>query len=374
MRTLRIIRRFSEWWGKRLWHRLLATITATMLFFLSLQSVLLFRIGQANVADEVEQGNGRIAALVAKDIHAQYDGTISDVRRFGRQLEAPGDTLSIRAQKLLQLRQSAPLTYRALYLFDHEGRLLIHLADSQEGLEAIRDVQQIVNRPPIPLGVEILAACKAAKKDNMFLSPAHLVGADQVPVVYAGMLLSAEAEDKNQVLVIEIDLRSIWRRIDEVYVGQTGQAFVVSREGMIIAHPDRAYIGQPLAHKLRPVLDGYEGQTEYTDPVSDRVMLASYSPVGKQSGWGIVVEQERFEALAPVNRMVVFTLGVLIAAVGMVTILATLIAQSVTRPIQRLEEASRAIALTGDLDRNVAVEGKDEVGQLATTFNSMTAS
>jgi len=83
------------------------------------------------------------------------------------------------------------------------------------------------------------------------------------------------------------------------------------------------------------------------------------------------VEQERAEAFAPVNRIAAITLGVLLVAIGMATVVTILVARSITRPIQHLVEVTRTIAQTGNLRQNVAVEGHDEVGQLAATFNQM---
>jgi len=369
-----LFRRFRDWWGKKLHRRLLVSFIATLSIFLTLLGYLSFRTGHTSVQHEVEQGNRRLAALAAKDISAQYDTIISNARLLRHELEAPAVTLPLQARTMLELGRAAPLTYRALYLFDSEGHLLVHLADPLEDLLAIQDVADIIDRPSIPLEKEIQTARKGATSGDLFLSTARIVGADQVPVIYMGIPVVVEDGQSSQIVVVEIDLRDFWRRIDEIYVGQTGRAFIVSREGIIIAHPGRSYIGQPVAPELERVLAGYEGQTEYTDPLSGARLLASYSPVGKQSGWGIVIEQEQAEALAPVTRITFVTLGVLLAAVVMAMIVATLIAQSITQPIQRLAEATQTIAHTGELGQSIVVKGQDEVGQLAAAFNQMIAS
>ena len=371
---MRPIRWLRNWWDKKLRRRLLVASISTTLVFLVLLGALSFRTGQAGVRREVEQGNKILAAIVGQDIRAQYDTTINNVRLFGRQLEEPTATLSHQARAMLELRRASPLTYRALYLFDGKGRLLIHLADPLEDLLAIQDVTEIISRSPIPLTDKISTACEAAKSGETFLSTAQIVGADQVPIIYMGLPVVVEGEQSSQILVVEIELRDVWRRIDAIYVGQKGRAFVVSREGMIIAHPDRSYVGQLIAPELEPVLAGYEGRAEYTDPLSDRVMLASYSPVGKQSGWGIVVEQERAEVLAPINTIASITLGVLVVASGMAIFVSVLIARSVTQPLQDLAEVTQTIARTGDLSQDVTVARQDEVGQLATAFSQMIAS
>lgn len=369
-----IINWLTNWWGKSLRRRLLVSSLVTLLFFLTLLGFLSFRIGQIGMRYEVNQRNAQLATLVAKEIDIHFDNILANVRLFTYQSEASTDVLSIQARAMLELRCASPLTYRALYLLDSKGHVLIHLAEPLEELLAIGDVTEIIERSPIPLTDEISTAYEATKSGELFLSPTHIVGSDQVPIIYMGIPIMTEQGRLSQIVVAEIDLRDIWRRVDEIRVGQTGQAFVVSQEGTIIAHPDRAYIGQPLVPELRQVLAGYEGQTEYTDPISGRSMLASYSPVGRKTGWGIVVEQEQTEAFTSVNMIAFVTAGVLLAAIGMAIIVSILIVRSITRPIQYLAETTRTIARTGNLSQDIVVKGQDEVSQLAATFNQMMVS
>lgn len=92
-------------------------------------------------------------------------------------------------------------------------------------------------------------------------------------------------EQPQDILVVEIDLRWVWQLVDEVSLGLTGRALVISSEGRNIAHPDRSFIDLQADPGLLTVLAGYEGKTEYDDPFSGEIMLASYSPIGKQSGF-----------------------------------------------------------------------------------------
>lgn len=68
------------------------------------------------------------------------------------------------------------------------------------------------------------------------------------------------------------------------------------------------------------------------------------------------------------NVRLLATTGLLILALGF----AVSIGWSFTRPIQRLASAARRVA-AGDLDFQVAVERRDEVGELGSTFNEMIA-
>ncbi|MFZ5917275.1 MAG: ATP-binding protein [Chloroflexota bacterium] len=360
----------GTWWGGSLRRRLLLSNVVTTVFFMLVLGSVALGVGAASLQGQVEEAHRRLAVLVAKDINAQYSSTIEAVELLHRHFETEAGSPSAQARDMRNLLLASPLTYRALYLFDATGAPLVGVTGPVEEL-ATRPIEQAIAPPLAQVPEDALDACRQTRSAGMFTSPVQIVGADRAPVLYLGMAFAGE---DGQVLVVEVDLRSFWQRVDEVYTGPTGRALVASRDGVIIAHPDRAYIGEPLPQPLRAVLDGYEGEATYTDPLGGRVMLAAYSPVGKQSGWGIVVEQEQTQALAPLRTLALVTVGVLLVAAVMAVAVTVRLAQSITRPILRLAEITHTIAQTGDLDQSVALERADEVGQLAATFNQMTAS
>jgi serine phosphatase RsbU (regulator of sigma subunit) len=370
---MNLIRLLKKWWGRKLRRRLLFSSIITISLSLMVLGYSAFRVGQAGVRFEVNQRNAQLTRLAAGDINAQFNNTWLNIRLLMLQLATSTETLPLQASAMLELRRTAPLTYRALYLFDQNDHLLIHLDDNLEQLLAIQDTAEIINRSPIPVPVEVSTTYQAAKEGNLFVSPTTITSFDQVPIMYLGIPLVNETDQPNQVVVAKIDLRNIWRRVDEIRIGETGRAFVVSQAGLIIAHPERIYIGQSIGPELSPVLAGFEGQVEYHDPISNKVMLAAYSPVGSLSGWGIIVEQERDEALARINNIAFIGFAVLFSALAVATALTIMIARDVTQPIQHLAEVTQNIAQTGDLSRDIRVERQDEVGQLAATFNQMIA-
>ncbi len=360
-----------QWWQQSLRHRLLVSSITTLLLFLTLLGYFALRAGRAGVLHEVTQRNDQLAMLIAQHLSVQFNNIWRNVQLFTYQLDTT-ETQVLQAQAMLELRKAAPLTYRTLYLFD-EGRLHIHLADPLVELLTIQDGREVLNRPPISPPSEVLNIYKDVQQTGeLVLSTTRIVGTDHIPILYIGIpTYAATSRAVTQVMVAEIDLRDTWRRIDEIHIGQTGHAFVVSQEGTIIAHPDRSYIGRPLAPDLSRVLENYTGRTKYVDPFSGRVMLASYSPVNAPSGWSVVVEQERNEALGFVDQIAFITLAVLIIAGSMATFSAIYTARSITEPIQSLAQATQTVTHTGHLNHTIEVSGNDEVSQLATAFNQM---
>jgi two-component system sensor histidine kinase MprB len=60
-----------------------------------------------------------------------------------------------------------------------------------------------------------------------------------------------------------------------------------------------------------------------------------------------------------------------LAGTAMAALLAWLIARRIVRPIEQLTGATEAVAATQDLEREITVDRRDELGRLATSFNTM---
>jgi GAF domain-containing protein/HAMP domain-containing protein len=99
--------------------------------------------------------------------------------------------------------------------------------------------------------------------------------------------------------------------------------------------------------------------------------IHSDNPGIDNMGWLIVLHQDRQSALAPVNTQLrtIVVVGVILA--GLTVIIAFLLARNLTKPVIELTAVAQKVA-SGDLMAEASVSTSDEVGQLASTFNSMT--
>ena len=95
--------------------------------------------------------------------------------------------------------------------------------------------------------------------------------------------------------------------------------------------------------------------------------------LGKELEWlgAFLVGSSRRELLALVGR--IRSLGILAAAVGLLLGVAVSywVARGVTRPVEHLAQVAREVA-RGKWDAKAAVSSRDEIGDLAAAFNSMT--
>ena len=87
-------------------------------------------------------------------------------------------------------------------------------------------------------------------------------------------------------------------------------------------------------------------------------------------GWGLVIKRDRAEVFAPLRESIYYRIitGIILALLTLGLII--VIARGLTRPIRRLSRAAREVE-DGNLDVRISTNTSDEVGVLATAFDSM---
>ena len=190
------------------------------------------------------------------------------------------------------------------------------------------------------------------------------------PVMYGGRFLG--------MIATVADMQFLIRRMQEVSRGGL-IPYVVDAQGRLVASASPGYAtGQDMT-KLDIVRnfveEGNRGQLAATREFSVKEngtpveMLGTYSPVTALA-WAVVVQKPRAEAYRGVYEMQrtgrLLALLAVLLSVG-VSIFA---ARKITNPLETLAEYSRAIA-RGDFSQRVHLVSRTEIGELATTFNTM---
>ena len=109
-------------------------------------------------------------------------------------------------------------------------------------------------------------------------------------------------------------------------------------------------------------------------PILGEWYLTAYRPIldanGEVAGMlGVGIIEEKYADLK--KRSLLIFSGITLAGVAAALIIAYLLSNRITRPIHALVSASRQVA-GGSLDLQVAVQSRDEIGELASAFNAMT--
>ena len=185
--------------------------------------------------------------------------------------------------------------------------------------------------------------------------------------------------------VIYADMSLQWLRemVSAIKILDTGYAFLVSRNGNFVTHPDERLImnetifgvAEELGNKkLREIgRDMISGKRAFVHtPQLDfgKPGFMYYTPV-TSAGWSLAVLFPRDELLADIahlNRLVL-----LLGAAGMLLLFGVVVseARSITGPLTGIADATAEIA-SGNLDFKMPeTRSQDEVGMLSRAFSSM---
>lgn len=159
--------------------------------------------------------------------------------------------------------------------------------------------------------------------------------------------------------------------------GKTGYAYLVDKNGVLIAHPDEQIFGEkkelvkvsdcPVVER---VLKGEKGNGVFYNPLTKQEVLATYSPI-EGTSWYIIVEQDVNEAFNAVKQIQMIMVGLGLALVCLFSVIVFFITRKITKPILSVTEAVKKAA-DGDLTAQCPVLTQDEIGQLAQAANVMT--
>jgi len=228
---------------------------------------------------------------------------------------------------------------------------------------------------------ELERAFQAAREGRAYSGQPLMVGSGKSartvmlvssPIMYDGHFLG--------MIGSVVDMDYLIRRLQQVSL--TGlMPYVVDSQGRLVAAATAQYAtGQDMTHFeiVRSFVDeGSKAQLAATHEftVSNdngkaaTEMLGTYSPVTSLD-WAVVVQKPREDAYRGIYEMQ--RTGRLLAwlAVFVSVGLSILSARRITSPLQVLTQSSQAIA-RGDFSQRVHLKTRTEIGELATTFNTM---
>ena len=216
-----------------------------------------------------------------------------------------------------------------------------------------------------------------ARRQRVWFSPVYF-RKESEPYMTLAM---AQTGRNAGVTIAEVNLKLIWDVITGMKMGEGGYAYVVDRDGRLIAHPDISLVlrntdlsnlpqvvaarveasGAPAAGPTTMVAKGINGNSVLTTH-------AAITPLG----WTVFVELPMSEALAPLYASALRSAALLALALGLAALAALFLARRMTVPIRQLQTGAARIGV-GELDRRIDIRTGDELEGLAGEFNRMAA-
>jgi anti-anti-sigma regulatory factor/HAMP domain-containing protein len=211
------------------------------------------------------------------------------------------------------------------------------------------------------------AIANAISSKRPFYSTVHFDKNNSEPL----MSIAVPVEDVrtgqvNGVVSGDVRLKPIWELVANIQFGDQGALAIADADGHVVAHRDPSVV-------LRgTVVDDLNAEGIHSGITGgDVVRTISTFAVGDQVFYAIA-EMPLTEALGPAYRTVLTTGALLLVTLVIAASIGFLAVRRVVRPVRDLALTARAIS-AGDLSRDAAVTSRDELGDLANAFNSMTA-
>ncbi len=170
------------------------------------------------------------------------------------------------------------------------------------------------------------------------------------------------------ILAARVSLENLYRILENIDIGKSGEIFIVNKDGDIIFHNNRSRILHKNVNNnfaVKEVTYEKNGINEYVNYKGEKVLGSYYwLPLYR---WGLVVEKNTDEAYSGVlnleRRMVTISTFAVIAVI----LAAIIISRRITGPIKSLEEGAAGL-LSGNF-KPIPVSSGNEIGKLTKIFD-----
>jgi two-component system sensor histidine kinase YesM len=165
-------------------------------------------------------------------------------------------------------------------------------------------------------------------------------------------------------LAVDISLIPTQQILNQIKLGQSGQALITNAEGTVISAPDMTMINTKLDASLIAQMDSQTSGYLYD---KDKVHMVVYQTIPKVN-WRVIVFVPNKELEQRIIDIRNWTVAIALLSLSIAIVLVYLVSHSITKRIQLLRRTMTTTKL-GRFDIRTDVKGTDEVADLAETYN-----
>lgn len=172
--------------------------------------------------------------------------------------------------------------------------------------------------------------------------------------------------------------------VKNIQIGETGSAYILNENGTTIAHKDNNVVENQtnlintenmdpglleLSEIAKSAVGGEAVSGEYTYGGAAKIVV--FEPIaGTEWTMGVSVEKDEFMKLSYMAAAICTAISV--AALLIAAFIVIRVANSIVRPVKEVEEAAQRMAM-GDYDISIGYQSEDEIGNLAQSMRTMSA-
>ena len=353
--------------GLGIFPRYAILLSITIGFLVSLVGASLLTVVYQSNQRQIAEVNALQLRLVQARIANLFDSIEAQLRVVSA---IPWDTGNLTIDdRVIEFR-------RALSLFP----ALIELRLTNEsGVELL----SVGRSQPVRLGRGLisdlaLAQLASQSKDPVFSRVAWQPGKMQPYVDIA----IADKGSSQQISIARISLQSLSELLGQLASGQSGAAYIIEKDGVIVAHSDRTVVLRPnqMADGLSvhaatlqavQVDRSFQGKTSGRNHIErDGVaFISNWGNLGR-TDWLLFLEQKEQVAMAPVRQALLLSCLLLAFSLAAALALSYFLARRMSLPIVALSNTARRLA-KGEFNHRICAVQIKEFSDVATSFNYM---
>ena len=212
-----------------------------------------------------------------------------------------------------------------------------------------------------------------------------------LPTMFVATPLKDEDDTIIGVVTLRIHVGTLSNLMQSYKVGETGETYLTNKEGVMLTesrftrHLKKRGMSKKrsalevklvdpetgkLTHGVAQCVAGHNGSDSvgYNDYGGVPVLgVWSWVP---EFNWGIITEIDRSEAYGTAHNLKHIVTALLLAMVFPIMLVAYVLGGRLSRPILKLAEVTEKM-VSGDLTQRVNIKNGNEIGILATSFNTM---
>lgn len=228
------------------------------------------------------------------------------------------------------------------------------------GTSNLGGLPDVTTNPPAFIQKMVDASGKAVWVPTM---KKGISGKSDDPTIAVGRALMVGSKGKPYLLVIEIDIKSLQEMLDTVHFGKGSATYIVSPDNKMVYSPSAEQFGADYPYTL-------PGESGKLTTHQSGVETLSVSSQAQSGGWTVVGNIPVSSLVDGTQAISTLTWIMVVLSIVIAAIIGAVVLMTIGRPLGQLRTLMNE-GERGNLTVRSKIRRKDEIGQVADSFNRM---
>ena len=214
-------------------------------------------------------------------------------------------------------------------------------------------------------------------RNNTYISQLHdmllFEGENEQFISVVNPVCDSQNNEVLGALLVSVSMKKVRELMENQTPGEDGYNILLDNTYKVLYCPEEEQIGKPVSELVSKAEFNTIKKRQSEDDVFEIVingeeMYANYSSI-ESTGWVVLFVVPKTEVTNRIAEYVRPTIYIYVAGTAVLLILFFIVSRTIVSPIREITETTKEIA-KGNYNNKLKVKSSDEIGQLASAFNS----